>query len=157
MSLIHFYKPFSYTKLTLIIKSASLIFLALVFLISGCQKDDILVHEDIELNNTKWVIEKANEIPIRSTDNGLFPTLSFKDGFMKIETNCNTLWSEHKSNGNSLNFNSLTSTYMYCEDSEIESYFNTKIKSISSYVYNDGKLHLYIGKKRIGSFTRLED
>lgn len=156
MFFIRFYKLFSYPKLTLL-KSVNLILLALIFLISGCQKDNILVHENIELNNTQWVIEETNEIPIRSTDNGLLPTLIFKDGVMGIGTNCNAAWSEYKLNGNSLNFNHLASTYKYCKDMEIESYFGTKIKSISSYIYNDGKLHLYINKKRIGSFIRLED
>jgi len=73
---------------------------------------------------------------------------------MGVGTNCNAAWSDYDSKGNSLKFKGLVSTYKYCQDMEIEAYFVSKISSISSYSYNNGKLYLYIGKRRIGSFKR---
>lgn len=63
-------------------------FLAIGLLFFGCKKEDEyinmenLTHEDIELDNTTWVIHKSYEIPVRSTTNGRLPTLHFKDGGM---------------------------------------------------------------------------
>lgn len=144
-------------------KCINLILLALVLLLSCCKKEDEyvlaenLAHEDIELDNTTWVIDKTYEIPVRSTINGLLPTLYFKNGVMGVGTTCNTAFSSYETKKNALKFSSLATTYKWCTDMEIEAYFGTKIKSISSYIYNEGRLYLYIDKKLIGSFKRLDD
>jgi heat shock protein HslJ len=144
-------------------KSINLILLTIVFLPLGCEKggnnfiEDVVDHEEIELNNTEWVIDQTNEIPVRTTAKGLIPTLHFKDNVMGVGTNCNIASSNYELKGNTIKFRGLATTYKYCTDMEIEAYFGTKIKSISSYIHNNGKLYLFIGKERIGSFKRIED
>ena len=136
-------------------KSNYTLFLAIVFLLSGCKKEHEIVHEEIDLNNTNWAIHQTQEIPVRA--NGNLPTLHFKDGVMGVGTNCNIAFSEYESTGNTIKFRGLSTTYKYCQDMQIEDYFGTKIRSISSYIYNDGKLYLYIGERIIGSFKRLPE
>lgn len=144
-------------------KFTNLILLTFVFLLIGCEKggnnfiEDVLDHEEIELNNTEWVIDQTNEIPVRTTAKGLIPTLHFKDNVMGVGTNCNIAFSDYEMKGNTIKFRGLATTYKYCTDMEIEAYFGAKIKSISSYIHNNGKLYLFKGDKMIGSFKRLED
>lgn len=138
-----------------------LVFLAIGLLFFGCKKEDEyinmenLTHEDIELDNTTWVIHKSYEIPVRSTTNGRLPTLHFKDGGMGVGTNCNHAFSEYQIDGNTIKFRGLFTTYKYCPDMEIEAYFGTNIRSINSYIFSEGKLYLFIDKKMIGSFKRI--
>jgi heat shock protein HslJ len=144
-------------------KFINLILLAFIFLLLGCEKgdnnliEDDVDHEEIELNNTVWVIDQTNEIPVRTTSTGRIPTLHFKDNVMGVGTNCNIAFSDYELKGNTIKFGGLATTYIYCTDMEIEAYFGTKIKSISSYIHNNGKLYLFIGKKQIGSFNRLDE
>jgi len=118
-------------------KSINLIFLIFVFLQISCEKGnkyltDVYVnHEEIELNNTVWVINQTNEIPGKNTTKGLIPTLHFKDGVMSVGTNSNIAFSDYKLKGNKIEFDGLTTTYKYCNDMKIESYFGIKINSIS--------------------------
>lgn len=148
---------FSFSGTTLMIKSINLILLILVFLISGCKKgEEQLVHEDIELNNTKWIIHESDEIPIKTTGKGLQPTLYFFDKTITVITDCNILTFSYESNGNLLKANLTFTTYLACIG-EMERYFHANMSKVSSYIYNNGMLHLFIGKQRIGSFKQIKD
>lgn len=131
--------------------------LLFVVLLSGCKKENDN-HESIDLANTRWAINESKEIPLSKDKNSRLPIILFGENDFRITTDCNGINGLIKISNKELLFKDYQSSLIHCEGKgEMEIYLMQNLRNISSYKYSEGILYLYIGKKMMGSFKRIEN
>ena len=144
-------------------KSIYSLLLAIVFLLSGCEKEHEIVHEivheEIDLNNTNWAIHQTQEIPVRANGkNSELPIIWLGEEYFSVTSGCNIIIGLLKISDKTIGFTDYTTTLANCEGYlAMEVYLMKNLSKITSYKYSSGILYLYIGTKMIGSFKRLKN
>lgn len=134
------------TKMTLMFTT-----LILIFVLAACSGGN--AEPSFNLNGTTWILtDYQGSAPI-----GYAPTLSFENGRAAGGASCNDYGGSYALSGNTLTFNELFNTEMFCMDPDgimdQESTYLQLLGQVSSFEIQEGQLVLFSDGQEILTFA----